>query len=307
MKMNPDDPRLTAFALDELEEPERSTMARELAESPDARRFVDETRELASALKNEFSAELQNEATPPANLIDIRDDPWFWSTARRLALAAAIVVAAIIAGVVFPNRETEIERVVVTGSEIPTAEEVGPDPVEAEVNETAPASPVVTQNSPAASMQFEVRNGRRSQNVAKKAAKPLTQFRAAIAATPSGPMVSGGAEGRIEDSDRYAGIREQSGEFNTAAYDHIVENPFLDAKSNPLSTFSIDVDTASYSNVRRFINAGSLPPKDAVRVEEMINYFTYDYPQPTTANRSPSMSMRAAVRGSRRIGSSASD
>ncbi|MEY2497437.1 MAG: Ca-activated chloride channel, partial [Verrucomicrobiota bacterium] len=50
--------------------------------------------------------------------------------------------------------------------------------------------------------------------------------------------------------------------------------------SNPLSTFSIDVDTASYSNIRRFINSGSLPPKDAVRVEEMINYFSYDYREP---------------------------
>ena len=58
------------------------------------------------------------------------------------------------------------------------------------------------------------------------------------------------------------------------------ENPFLAAASNPLSTFSIDVDTASYSNVRRFIESGSLPPKDAVRVEEMFNYFSYDYPQP---------------------------
>ena len=81
--------------------------------------------------------------------------------------------------------------------------------------------------------------------------------------------------------DRYGKIRAPSGEFNTAAYDYIVENPFLDAKANPLSTFSIDVDTASYSNVRRFINQDSLPQKDAVRVEEMINYFTYDYPQPT--------------------------
>ena len=70
-------------------------------------------------------------------------------------------------------------------------------------------------------------------------------------------------------------------DFNTAAYDHIVENLFLDASGNPLSTFSIDVDTASYSNIRRFINEGSLPPKDAVRVEQMINYFTYDYAQPT--------------------------
>ncbi len=63
-------------------------------------------------------------------------------------------------------------------------------------------------------------------------------------------------------------------------YDYINENQFLDAVSSPLSTFSIDVDTASYSNVRRFLNQNQLPPKDAVRIEEMLNYFTYDYPQP---------------------------
>ncbi|OLP15864.1 hypothetical protein BST81_23860 [Leptolyngbya sp. 'hensonii'] len=63
-------------------------------------------------------------------------------------------------------------------------------------------------------------------------------------------------------------------------YSTIQDNPFQRASTNPLSTFSIDVDAASYSNVRRFINEGQLPPKDAVRIEEMINYFTYDYPQP---------------------------
>jgi Ca-activated chloride channel family protein len=68
--------------------------------------------------------------------------------------------------------------------------------------------------------------------------------------------------------------------FNTEAYDAIVENPFLKVLDNPLSTFSIDVDTASYSNVRRFITSGQLPPPGAVRIEELVNYFTYDYPQP---------------------------
>ncbi|HYY42343.1 MAG TPA: VWA domain-containing protein, partial [Pyrinomonadaceae bacterium] len=56
--------------------------------------------------------------------------------------------------------------------------------------------------------------------------------------------------------------------------------PFFEAARVPLSTFSIDVDTASYSNTRRFIKDGQLPPKDAVRIEELINYFSYDYPQP---------------------------
>lgn len=68
--------------------------------------------------------------------------------------------------------------------------------------------------------------------------------------------------------------------FNTEEYGLVKENTFMTAMQNPLSTFSIDVDTASYSNVRRMITSGQMPPNDAVRIEEMINYFTYDYPQP---------------------------
>ncbi|BAY06910.1 vWA domain-containing protein [Calothrix sp. NIES-2098] len=72
----------------------------------------------------------------------------------------------------------------------------------------------------------------------------------------------------------------QTGRFNTENYNRIDDNPFHLVSNDPLSTFSIDVDTASYSNVRRFITQGELPPKDAVRIEELINYFTYNYPQP---------------------------
>jgi Ca-activated chloride channel family protein len=68
--------------------------------------------------------------------------------------------------------------------------------------------------------------------------------------------------------------------FNTEEYDPIVENCFLAASENPLSTFSIDVDGGSYSNVRRYLQQGQLPPSGAVRIEELINYFHYDYPQP---------------------------
>lgn len=79
------------------------------------------------------------------------------------------------------------------------------------------------------------------------------------------------------DSER---LPNAAADFNTEAYDRIVENPFLEVLQNPLSTFSIDVDTASYANVRRFITNGRLPPPDAVRIEELVNYFTYAYPQP---------------------------
>ncbi|WP_375579631.1 von Willebrand factor type A domain-containing protein [Marivirga tractuosa] len=68
---------------------------------------------------------------------------------------------------------------------------------------------------------------------------------------------------------------------NTEDYEGLDENTFQEATQNPLSTFSIDVDAASYSNMRRFINNGQNPPIDAVRIEEMINYFNYDYKQPT--------------------------
>ncbi len=68
---------------------------------------------------------------------------------------------------------------------------------------------------------------------------------------------------------------------NTEAYNAINENRFLSAAGSPVSTFSIDVDAASYSNVRRFLSQGTLPPADAVRLEELVNYFPYRYPDRT--------------------------
>jgi Ca-activated chloride channel homolog len=69
-------------------------------------------------------------------------------------------------------------------------------------------------------------------------------------------------------------------EVDQEEYENFIENQFESPKTAPLSTFSIDVDNASYTNVRRFINNGQVVPKDAVRVEEMVNFFKYNYPQP---------------------------
>ncbi len=77
---------------------------------------------------------------------------------------------------------------------------------------------------------------------------------------------------------RYSYARRQTP--GTEGYQPIVEQGFRSPFLEPLSTFSIDVDTASYANVRRFLNEGRLPPTDAVRIEELVNYFKYDYPQP---------------------------
>lgn len=67
---------------------------------------------------------------------------------------------------------------------------------------------------------------------------------------------------------------------DTETYAATHENPFVSPLREPLSTFSIDVDTGAYANLRRFLRDGRLPPPDAVRLEEMINYFSYDYPRP---------------------------
>ncbi|TKB26351.1 VWA domain-containing protein [Desulfopila sp. IMCC35006] len=71
-------------------------------------------------------------------------------------------------------------------------------------------------------------------------------------------------------------------QFQRESYNAVTENSFIATANDPLSTFSIDVDTASYANIRRWLTGGALPPVGAVRIEEMINYFSYAYPQPET-------------------------
>jgi Ca-activated chloride channel family protein len=96
--------------------------------------------------------------------------------------------------------------------------------------------------------------------------------------------VAGGVigAGGVYDKLAVAPARDAAG-FNTEEYGRIQENEFLSVAENPLSTFSVDVDRAAYSNIRRFLRDRQRPPRDAVRIEEMVNYFTYDYPDPSGA------------------------
>jgi Ca-activated chloride channel family protein len=91
----------------------------------------------------------------------------------------------------------------------------------------------------------------------------------------------GGRAAMSPDSYQTAGAYDMEMAPGSEGYDHIEENIEQTVADSPLSTFSIDVDTASYANVRRFLTGGNLPPVDAVRVEELINYFNYDYEGPT--------------------------
>ncbi len=105
------------------------------------------------------------------------------------------------------------------------------------------------------------------------------------------PMMQGRAAGiTVQESRPYKRsqydkvipkLKEEKEEnFNTEEYNSLVENNFQEVKKDALTTFSIDVDRAAYSNIRRMLNGGSLPPKGAIRIEEMVNYFDYEYPQP---------------------------
>lgn len=104
---------------------------------------------------------------------------------------------------------------------------------------------------------------------AEEAAKSRWVMHKAAGAPSTGYLTQGGNDYRPPP------------DFNTEEYDKITENNFKLVSHDPLSTFSVDVDRASYANVRRFLNDNRMPPKDAVRIEELINYFGYDYPQPT--------------------------
>jgi len=128
---------------------------------------------------------------------------------------------------------------------------------------------VVTGETPAVDVQRSTRQARRSDDkLAKAAAGAIATF---APATPQ-PLPP--------PSIRQEALRRANGRPNTEAYEHLDENGFKRVSSDPLSTFSVDVDTASYANVRRFLNEGRLPEPGAVRIEELVNYFRLPYAAP---------------------------
>jgi len=103
------------------------------------------------------------------------------------------------------------------------------------------------------------------------------------------------ADMALMEYDLYAdSLRHPSEPLNRENYAHVERNPVKLVGEEPVSTFSIDVDTGAYANVRRMLNHGSLPPQDAVRVEELINYFSYNYKQPDNINTPFSINMEMA-------------
>lgn len=97
------------------------------------------------------------------------------------------------------------------------------------------------------------------------------------------PMISAGGQMQLLQSAIHPPLPPQHPGFNVESYTPHKENSYILTKNDPLSTFSIDVDTGSYANIRRFLTGGSRVPAGAVRIEEMLNYFHYDYNEPSSS------------------------
>jgi len=118
----------------------------------------------------------------------------------------------------------------------------------------------------------------------RKAMTDATAPAGAVGAVLAAPSTMAKSRGRVDAVSVPPGIRRAREPWNTEAYERIDENPFRPVSVAPLSTFSVDVDRASYANVRRFLNQGTRPPKDAVRIEELVNYFPYDDATPAAGD-----------------------
>lgn len=264
MNINPDNPKWTAYVLGELDDAERAEVERELESSAAAREVIEEIRITAAMLKEELAKE-----APVALTADQRREitgatrqPSRITSVRRgfayaaLATAACAIFATLTVPSLLRSRQAANER-----------------PRLAAQLET----PVLPLAPPATAMHSE-----------KKAAVIELQKDEARFGQPSlrepQPEAGGYGGGIRVEKEKLASsaiaLDRPDRAFNTEAYDLIKDNNFIRVTQDSLATFSIDVDTASYANMRRFLSMNQLPPKDSVRIEEMINYFSYDYPQP---------------------------
>lgn len=297
--LTPDDPRLTAYALGEMEPSERAAFEPLLAADPVARQAVDDIRATAALLGDALASEDETIATAPievARVEALAADPYRSKRPKVLRFPTlyyltATAAAACFAVVVFTHSEREqaakngtrliqLNEATVAAMRVEAAEAR-----ESAGREQAQAKQMVAQASAreAESVRLELPTAVAAAPVAADAVA-LQPF--AVASTPPAPVVTLSASNRaMRAPTASAQAMPQTEPANSEGYAAVTENPFLSVAQNPLSTFAADVDTASYSNVRRFLTQRRLPPKGAVRIEELVNYFPYRYSPP--ADRAP--------------------
>ncbi len=330
MKLDNNDPRLTAYVLGELDDNEKLEVERMLAESSEAQAAVDEIRRVGKMLEECLQAEPAPRLTQEhwekvedgvaARHRRRRPLTLVWRRARLpLAIAASVALLVFVWPGLFPSLQRARSRVSPARLALQNQEYIN----RSEEMRTAKGKeqPSVAHGEKQLALHDNEQSGlviARGNLGGKAGSQPPGDFSYAskkdegnvqpVVASVSSAVSVDSAElsklralGYVDYADDYGGRRRQEAKsaeserpgsavghatcggtgFNTEAYDQIIENPFLAVLQNPLSTFSIDVDTASYSNMRRFLSGGSLPPAGSVRIEELINYFDYDYPIPS--------------------------
>ncbi len=324
LKLTPDDPRLTAYALGELEGAEALAVAAAVAQDPALQAVVDDVRALSGDLEDALGAEALPEIEPVA-VSELRDEdypfppkkvvrfPVFWVSSLMAACFALMLVWHNARQSTLTDGEVvRFELDLSVGSEDGGAGAASPAPNPASddalmplLEEAVVLPPMVVeitweqalkaeedrvmQQMQLGDLQAEALPREAGQMmVANAPVRGSSRPPIALGEVPisvGGTTVShytrrlGGAAGRMAPVPQQLMPRE--------GYARVDEQPWQRPLSQPLSTFAVDVDTASYSNVRRFLREGALPPMNAVRIEEMINAFGYAYAAPAADAEAP--------------------
>ncbi len=297
-QISPDDPRLTLYALGEMEAHEQAGFEKLLEQDAAARQVVAEIRAMAGAVTAALEQEPLEAAPKPAGKVLRFPQAYFaisglaaacfavffvlWQNEQQLKQQTHLIEIPLTAG-----KEAKDDKGAAGGS-VTMAMPAAP----------VPAEPVVTMGL-AETNRIPVQIAPPMQDSYRSASNVA---RAEVAMDAAGVDE---ARARADFSTRKSELERQEvasmqkaklsapppaavhklalaeNDSSTEAYAYQKDNAYQRVADHPLSTFSIDVDTASYSNVRRFLNRNQRPPADAVRIEELVNYFPYDYAPPT--------------------------
>ena len=324
--ISPEDPRLTLYALDEMEPAERAGFEQLLQTDPAARQIVQEIQATAATLTAALEHEPAEATDKPAAKLGakvLRFPQLYFMVSGLAAACFALFFAywqqsqpvyqekkyvevnlvkgksadekgaggSVTVGMALPPAESTKEQPAVT-MDLAGRDEMK-DKAEQDVGDTKVRQAASLAGNSERRPQAIV-NLPASAPASRRDDEPLKLDAFVVTGTAAGSVASAAtlAGGRVpavsvegvlhqaKAGSPYLATLKKS-ESNTATYAYHKDNGFLRVVDEPRSTFSADVDTASYANVRRFITQGRLPPADAVRIEELVNYFPYHYQPPT--------------------------
>lgn len=275
------DPRLTAYALGELSPEQTREFEMELQKDPKAQKEVEEIQQTAALMKGELSKEetmnldldklsaLENQTIDKKSWMDILRSKYMMAGIPALAASVLIVlnVAKEEKNIHYLSKTAPEKKTDAVKQAIGLLKEEQANIVSTEGAKKGRSRQARKLGDPSAEMDMLAD---------EEVVMPSTISAQRSAGAPAAKFNSFG--GGMIASEPMPVDRQ---EFNTEDYDKIENADWTRVSDQPLSTFSVDVDTASYSNMRRFLNNGSLPPVDSVRIEEFVNYFDYDYEGPT--------------------------